>query len=257
MAGNTMAGNTMAEKDTVRVEARPGPLDLDLRHAAVIVVDMQNDFGSAGGMFDRTGIDIAPIRATVAPTALVVDAGRQAGIPIVYLKMGFRPDFADLGPPEATNRERHLFMGVGEPVAAPDGTLGRVLVRDTWNTEIVDELAPTPGDHVVYKHRFSGFFQTELEELLRSLGVRDIIFTGCTTSICVESTLRDAMFRDFRCLLLEDCTAEPIGAAADRTNREASLLVVETLFGWVARSRALVDELTRAAPADPRHAANV
>lgn len=247
----------MARHDTVTVEARPGPFDLELGHAAVIVVDMQNDFGSAGGMFDRAGIDIAPIRATVAPIERVVDAGRQAGIPIVYLKMGFRADLSDLGPDDATNRQRHLFMGVGEPVEAPDGTRSRVLLRDTWNTDIVDELAPAPGDHVIYKHRFSGFFQTELEELLRRLGVRDIIFTGCTTSVCVESTLRDAMFRDFRCLLLEDCTAEPIGAGADRTNHEASLLVVETLFGWVATSTALLDELTRAAPPDLRRAATV
>jgi ureidoacrylate peracid hydrolase len=247
----------MARQDTVTVEARPGPFGLDPSHAAVIVVDMQNDFGSAGGMFDRAGIDITPIRAAVAPIVRVLDAARQAGIPIVYLKMGFRPDLSDLGPDHATNRQRHLFMGVGEPVGAPDGTPSRVLVRDTWNTDIVDELAPAPGDHVIYKHRFSGFFQTGLEELLRSQAVRDIIFTGCTTSICVESTLRDAMFRDFRCLLLEDCTAEPIGAAAGRTNHEASLLVIETLFGWVATSTALLGELTAAAPADLRNAANV
>ena len=208
-------------------------------------------------MFDRAGIDIAPIRAAVAPTGRVVDAARRAGVPIVYLKMGFRPDLSDLGPDEATNRQRHLFMGVGEPVRAPDGTRSHVLVRDTWNTEIIDELTPAPGDHVVYKHRFSGFFQTELEDLLRSLGVRDIVFTGCTTSICVESTLRDAMFRDFRCLLLEDCTAEPIGAAATRSNHDASLLVVETLFGWVATSTALLGALTRAVPAASRHTANV
>lgn len=247
----------MEPQDSVAVEARPGPFDLDLAHAAVVVVDMQNDFGAAGGMFDRAGIDIAPIRAAVAPTRRVVDAGRRAGIPIVYLKMGFRPDLSDLGPDEATNRQRHLFMGVGEAVDAPDGTRSRVLVRDTWNTDVVEELAPAPGDHVVYKHRFSGFFQTELEDLLRGLGVRDIVFTGCTTSICVESTLRDAMFRDFRCLLLEDCTAEPIGAAATRSNHDASLLVVETLFGWVATSTALLGALTRAVPAASRHTANV
>lgn len=247
----------MAPQDTVTVVARPGPFRLDLSHAAVIVVDMQNDFGSAGGMFDLAGINIAPIRAVVAPIVRVVNAARQAGIPIVYLKMGFRPDLSDLGPDHATNRQRHLFMGVGEPVVAPDGTRSRVLVRDTWNTDIVEELAPVPGDQIIYKHRFSGFFQTGLEGLLRSQSVRDIIFTGCTTSICVESTLRDAMFRDFRCLLLEDCTAEPIGAAADRTNHEASLLAIETLFGWVATSSALLHELTAAAPADLRHAATV
>jgi ureidoacrylate peracid hydrolase len=242
----------MARQEMATVDARPGPFGLDLGHAAVIVVDMTNDFGSAGGLFERAGIDIAPIRAAVGPIVRVVDAAREAGIPIVYLKMGFRPDLSDLGPEHGTNRQRHLFMGAGEPVEAPDGTPSRVLVRDTWNTDIVDELAPAPGDHVIYKHRFSGFFQTDLECLLRSQGVRDIIFTGCTTSICVESTLRDAMFRDFRCLLLEDCTAEPIGAAADRTNHEASLLSIETLFGWVATSTALLHELTAA---DLRHTA--
>ena len=247
----------MRRQNAVTVKARPGPFGLNLSHAAVIVVDMQNDFGSAGGMFDRAGIDIAPIRAVVAPIVRVVDAARQAGIPIVYLKMGFRPDLSDLGPTHATNRQHHLFMGVGEPVGAPDGTRSRVLVRDTWNTNIVDELVPAPGDHVIYKHRFSGFFQTDLEELLRSQSVQDIIFAGCTTSICVESTLRDAMFRDFRCLLLEDCTAEPIGAAAERTNHEASLLAIETLFGWVATSTVLLDKLTAAAPEDLTHAAKV
>jgi ureidoacrylate peracid hydrolase len=248
--------HNMALQDTVAVKARPGPFDLDVTHAAVIVVDMQNDFGAPGGMFARAGIDISPIRAAVAPTASVLDAARQGGLPVVFLKMGFRPDLSDLGPDHATNRQRHVFLGVGETVDAPDGRSSRVLVRDTWNTEIVDELEPAPEDYIVYKHRFSGFFQTELEDVLRGLGVRDLIFTGCTTSICVESTIRDAMFRDFRCLLLEDCTAEPIGAAAGRTNHEASLLVIETLFGWVATSTALVDAFTCAAQAHLRHAAN-
>ena len=247
----------MQPQDTVTIGARPAPFDLDLSHAAVIVVDMQNDFGSPGGMFDRAGFDIAPIRATVAPTARVVSAARHAGIPIVYLKMAFRPDLSDLGPNQAANCQRHLFMGVGEPVEAPDGSHSRVLVRDTWNTEIIDDLAPAVGDHLVYKHRFSGFFQTELERLLRSLGVRDIVFTGCTTSVCVESTLRDAMFRDFRCLLLADCTAEPLGAAADRSNHDASVLVIEALFGWTTTSTEFLAELTQAAPADLQQGAHV
>ncbi len=246
----------MAPQDMMTVNARPGPFGLDLGHAAVIVVDMQNDFGSPGGMFERAGIDIAQIRAVVRPITRVVDAAREAGVPIVYLKMGFRPDLSDLGPEHATNRQRHQFMGVGEPVVAPNGSPSRVLIRDTWDTDIVDELAPAPGDHIIYKHRFSGFFQTDLEALLRGQAVRDLIFTGCTTSICVESTLRDAMFRDFRCLLLEDCTAEPIGAAAGRTNHEASLLTIETLLGWVATSIALLHGLA-AASADLHHATSV
>jgi len=118
-----------------------------------------------------------------------------------------------------------------------------VCIADTWNTEILPELAPQPGDRVVAKHRFSGFFETNLDALLRELDVASLVFTGCTTSVCVESTLRDAFFRDYRCLLLADCTAEPIGAGLHRSNHEASLLLVETMFGWVSHSTAFVQAL--------------
>ena len=228
----------------VRVEARPHPLVIDPRQTAVIVVDMQNDFGADGGMFARAGIDMSGIRAAVAPTARVLVAARQAGMPVVYLKMGFADDLSDAGGPEAPNRVRHLVAwGVGQPVIAPDGGESRVLIRDTWNTDILPELTPEPGDRIVYKHRFSGFFETELDAILRQMGITSLVFTGCTTSVCVESTLRDAFFRDYRCLLLADCTAEPVGHGLPRSNHEATLLLVELAFGWVSDSAALVQAL--------------
>lgn len=229
----------------VQITARPHPVRINARRAAVLVVDMENDFGAVGGMFHRAGLDISGIQAAIVPTARVIEAARRAGMPVVYLKMAFRADLSDMGPEGAPNRDRHLFFGVGQSTDAPDGTKSRVLIRDTWNTDIVTELRPAPEDTVVYKHRFSGFFETELDTLLRSLGVADLIFTGCTTSVCVESTLRDAMFRDYRCLLLEDCTAEPIGEGLTRSNHDASLLVIETLFGWVSTSADVVEALER------------
>jgi ureidoacrylate peracid hydrolase len=129
-------------------------------------------------------------------------------------------------------------MKAGEQTTAPDGTASRILIRDTWNTEIVPELTPKRGDVVVYKHRFSGFFETDLDAILKSRGISTLVFTGCTTSVCVESTIKDAMFLDYRCLLLEDCTAEAIGANLPRTNHDATVLVVELLVGWVSNSRA-------------------
>ncbi len=99
------------------------------------------------------------------------------------------------------------------------------------------ELAPRPGDLVVSKNRYSGFYETSLDAALKERGIKDLVFTGCTTSVCVESTLRDAMFRAHRCLLLSDCAAEPLGATELRTNHEASLLVIEKLFGWISSSR--------------------
>jgi ureidoacrylate peracid hydrolase len=228
--------------ERITVKARPGSVTLDLAKTAVLVVDMQNDFGSEGGMFQRAGIDVSAIRAAITPTAEVLKAARVAGLRIIYLTMEFREDLSDLGSEDSPNRARHLYMAVGEPVPTPDGE-GRILIRGTWNTRIVDELAPRADDIVVAKHRFSGFYQTDLDAILRTLGVRSLIVTGCTTSICVESTIRDAMFRDYSCLLLEDCTAEPIGEGLPRSNHEASLLTIEALFGWVSSSSDFLEAL--------------
>jgi ureidoacrylate peracid hydrolase len=211
----------------------------------VIVVDMQNDFGSDGGMFHRAGIDISMIRAAVAPTRTVLTVARQAGMKVIYLKMGFRPDLADAGAPDSPNYGRHLLLGAGKAVRAPNGAESRILVRDTWNTDILPELAAEAGDSVLYKHRFSGFYQTELDATLKQTKVKYLIVTGCTTSICVESTIRDAMFRDYSCVLLADCAGEPIGHGLPRTNHEASLLVIQTLFGWVSDSHEFVKATER------------
>ncbi|MFY9581018.1 MAG: cysteine hydrolase [Gaiellaceae bacterium] len=227
----------------VTIEARPNPLAIDPNETAVIVVDMQNDFGADGGMFDRAGFPLSGIKAAVQPTADVLRAARRAGMKVVYLKMEFESDLSDAGGPGAPNLVKHRAMGIGEAVQAPDGREGRVLVKDTWNTDILAELAPEQGDIVVSKHRYSGFFETGLDAILKDLGVKSLVFTGCTTSVCVESTLRDAFYRDYRCVLLADCTAEPIGSDSNRTNHEASLLVIEALFGWVSDSATLLQAL--------------
>jgi ureidoacrylate peracid hydrolase len=204
----------------ITLNAKPAPISIDPATAAVIVVDMQNDFGSKDGMFDRAGIDISGIQTAIAPTARVLAAARRAGMAIVYLKMGYRPDLSDLGAPDAPNRVRHLHMlGVGQTIKTPDGKDARVLIRDTWGTDIVDALRPEADDIIMYKHRF----------------------TGCTTSVCVESTMRDAFFRDYHSVLLTDCTSEPIGKDAPRSNHDASILVMEILFGWISNSQQFLE----------------
>ena len=227
----------------IQLQADPNDIEVEVARTAVIVVDMQNDFGTKGGIFDHAGVDISGIRKAVVPTRRALDAARNSGIKIVYLKMGFKPDLSDLGAEYSVNRTRHVYFGVGQECVAPDGRNGRFLIRDTWNTDIVSELTPQPDDLVVYKHRFSGFFETELDNILRGLGIRNLIFTGCTTSICVDSTIRDARFRDYLCVLLADCSAEPIGVDLERTNHEASLLTVKTLLGWVSDSERFVAAL--------------
>ena len=222
------------------LEAKPQAIEIDPIRTALIVVDMQNDFGSQGGMFDRAGIDISQIQAAIAPTGRVIEAARKSGVPVIFLKMGFRADLSDAGAPDSPNRIKHEAMHIGEAVHAPDGTLGRILVRDTWNTQIVSELKPHAGDIEIWKARYSGFYQTDLESVLQRLNAKYLVIAGCTTSVCVESTMRDAMFRDYSCILLADCTAEPIGHNRPTNNHKASLFLMEALFGWIALSEGFV-----------------
>ena len=231
--------------ELITIEAKPSPIAVDIRRTAVVVVDMQNDFGAPTGMFARAGIDIAPIRRVIDPIAALLARTRTLSIPTVYLKMGFRDDLSDAGAPDSPNRLKHAIFHIGSDSPGPDGQAGRVLIRDTWSTDIIDDLRPTAGDVVIYKTRYSGFYRTELDSVLRERHITHLLVTGCTTSVCVESTIRDAMFRDYSCVLLEDCTAEPIGSDFSRTNHDASLLVIQMLFGWVSDSSAVINALQK------------
>lgn len=218
---------------TAEIQAVPSPVAIDPTKTALLVVDMQNAFGSTGGMFDRAGIDITGIQGAVAPTAAAVEVARRSGINVVWIKMGFQSDLSDLGAEDVPNG--FLFVDLG----VKDG----VLERDTWATDIVDGLKPNVGEPVIYKTRFSAFYRTQLDQLLRDWGVKYLVVTGCTTSICVESTIRDAFFRDYHCILLEDCAAEPMGRKLSRTNHEATLLLVERVFGSVSSSSSFAQAL--------------
>jgi ureidoacrylate peracid hydrolase len=250
IAGTRMASSQhtstsvqMGKKGIIKIDAKPSTITIDLASTAVIVVDMQNDFGSKGGMLDRNGVDITMIRRAVPPTVKVIAAGRESGMKIIFLKMAFKPDLSDLGPPDSPNGRGHRLSGVGTRMRAPDGTEGRILIRDTWNTEILSELKPETRDIQIYKHRYSGFFETDLDATLKRLSVRNLVFTGCTTSVCVESTIRDAMFRDYSPILLEDCTGEPLGNDLPRSNHEASLFLIAGRFGWVSSLTAFLEAI--------------
>jgi ureidoacrylate peracid hydrolase len=158
--------------------------------------------------------------------------------------MGYRPDLSDLGSPDSPNQLRHRPFEVGKTIRAPDGRESRILIRDTWDTDIVSELKPQPGDVVIYKHRFSGFYQTDLDATLKKLRVKHLIITGCTTSVCVEATVRDAMYRDYSCVLLADCMSQPtLGKSLPGSNHDASLVLTEVFFGWVSSSDQFIKAL--------------
>jgi ureidoacrylate peracid hydrolase len=173
----------------------------------------------------------------------VLAASRAAGISIIYLKMAFQPDLSDMGPLGSPNWRDQSQVGVGMATRTPKGEPSRIAIRGTWNSSVLSELKPEPSDIVMYKNRFSGFFQTDLDATLKRLGARTLIVTGCTTSVCVESTIRDATFRDYIPVLKTDCTAEPIGRDLKRSNYEASLLLIETVFGWTSTSEEFIKSL--------------
>ena len=228
----------------IHIMAKPDSIAIDAASTAIIVVDMENDFCTKGGMLDHVGINISMIQKAIAPMTKVLAAARQTGINIIYLKMGYHEDLSDLGGDESPNRIRQFY--VGDTITAPNGSKSRILIRDTWGTDIVPELKPQPDDIVMYKTRFSGFYNTALDSVLTHLGKKYLILIGCTTSICVESTFRDAIFRDYSPVVLEDCTAEPLGYNLQRSNHEASLLIFQNM-GWVSTS----DEFIKAVIVQP------
>lgn len=218
----------------ILISAKPDAIQVSATNTAIIVVDMENDFCSKGGMLDRAGMNLSKIKETIVPIKNVLAAARKIGIKIIYLRMAFKEDLSDLGKEGSPNRRRHLQLHVGDTTTAPDGTKTRILIRANWGTDIVPELKPSGNDIVLYKTRFGGFYNTALDSLLTQNGINNLVIIGCTESICVESTVREAMFRDYSPIVLKDCTADPVGLA--RSDYDTSILRIQSMFGWVTTS---------------------
>ncbi|HKZ04107.1 MAG TPA: isochorismatase family protein [Methylomirabilota bacterium] len=222
--------------------ARPRAVTLDPGRTALVVVDMQNAFVERGGLFDLAGLDIDGARSVVDAARRLLMAARPVGIKVVYLQMGYRPDLADSGGPTSPNWDKELALVL---MRERPELAGRLLVHGTWDHAIVDDLKPEAGDLVVPKSRYSGFAGTALDSLLRTAGVTDLIFTGVATNVCVESTLRDAFFHEYRPVLVADATM----AAGPEGQQAATLFNVETFFGAVTRTADVLDWLRSASTA--------
>lgn len=218
---------TTRRKRPVRVAAEPNPLVFDAARAALLVIDMQNDFCSPGGWFDSRGIDLAAARSVIKPINAMVAGARKARIPVIWLNWGVRPDRLNL--PHGVLRTG----AYGERL--PSGK-GPVLERDSWGARIIPELAPRKGDIHVDKHRLSGFWDNELDAILRRMDVTTLLFAGVNLDRCVLATMQDAAFIGYDPILLDDCSA----TSSPQYCSEAARFLLRLLYGFVTTSRAVL-----------------
>lgn len=222
--------------------AEPEPLEISTDRTALLVVDMQNAFASERGMLDLAGVDIRGARDAVANTRLLCEAARAAGVPVVYLTIGYPTDLSTAGGPESPNPRKELALCL---MRERPELRGKLLTFGSWDFQVVDELAPHPSDIVIVKPRYSGFWGTNLDAVLRSAGIRNLLFTGIASNVCVESTIRDAYFNEYWPILVEDATMP----AGDAAIQRATVYNVKTFFGWVTNAEDATTALRAATPA--------
>jgi ureidoacrylate peracid hydrolase len=219
--------------DKIFIEAEPEPVGIDFEKTAILVVDMQNAFVSRGGYFDAAGIDISAAKKIVHPCQKIIFAGRETGIKIVYLQMGYSQDLSDTRSPASPS---FIKRKVPSLLKQRPELRDKLYLYGTWGAEIIEELKPRQGDVIIMKQRHDGFIETNLDHTLRTFGIKYLLFIGTATNICVESTLRHAFSLDYFSILVSDAVSQ----MGPRITHEATIFNVQSTFGWVTSSERLL-----------------
>jgi ureidoacrylate peracid hydrolase len=225
----------------VTLPARPEPLRLDPAETAVIVVDMQNAYASKGGYIDIAGFDVAGAPLAIARTKTAIEAARAAGMLVIFFQNGWDAEYKEAGTQGSPNWHKSNAL---KTMRARPELAGTLLAKGTWDYAIVDELTPQPGDMVIPKTRYSGFFNTNIDSVLRARGIRNLVFTGIATNVCVESSLRDAFHLEYFAVVLEDATHH----AGPDFVQQAALFNIEKFFGWVSTTADFCGAISQAEP---------
>jgi ureidoacrylate peracid hydrolase len=207
--------------------ARPEALSMKACETALVVVDMQNAYSSLGGYLDLAGFDVSSTGSVIANIQKALTTARAAGMTVVFFQNGWDANYVEAGGPGSPNWHKSNALKTMRQRPELQGTL---LAKGGWDYQLVDELQPEPGDILVPKTRYSGFFNTNFDSLMRSRGIRNLVFTGIATNVCVESTLRDGFFLEYFGVVLADATHQAGPAFA----QQAALFNIETFFGWVS-----------------------
>ncbi len=216
------------------VTAEPSPIELNWAATALLIIDMQRDFLEPGGFGETLGNDVSQLTRAIRPLAAVLDTARRAGILVIHTREGHLPDLSDAPPAKV---ERGLpSLRIGDP-----GPMGRILIRGEAGHDIIPALYPIDGEIVIDKPGKGAFYATELGDVLRKYGIEDLLVCGVTTEVCVNTTVREANDRGYRCVVLSDCCASYFPEF-----HEMGLKMIKAqggIFGWVSDSAAVLQAM--------------
>jgi ureidoacrylate peracid hydrolase len=228
--------------------AMPESIQLAAAQSALLVVDMQNAYTSRGGYLDLAGFDVSATQAVVRQIQQAIAVAHQAGILVIYFKNGWDPDYLEAGGPGSPNYHKSNAL---KTMRARPELQGSLLAKGSWDYQLIDQLQPQAGDIVIEKPRYSAFFNTSLDSVLRARGIRNLIFSGIASNVCVESTLRDGFFLEYFSVLLDDACYQ----AGPEAAHQATIFNVQTFFGWVSTVPDFQQCFAQASSAQPSRSA--
>ena len=232
---NVVCADFTAQIGTGKVlNAEPEAIQLAPEQTALIVIDMQNAYTSLGGYLDLAGFNVSATQPVVTNIIKSIDAAHAAGIQVIYFQNGWDDQYIEAGGLGSPNYHKSNAL---KTMRKKPELQGKLLSKGGWDFALIDALKPLPQDIVIEKPRYSGFFNTALDSILRARGIRNLVFVGIATNVCVESTLRDGFFLEYFGIALKDACYQ----AGPQEAHDAALYNIKTFFGWVSDTNSFIE----------------